>query len=380
MLRSSLAALLAAGVGLATDPAPPPRPVTPAEQLKRLVKESEEIDATFMKELRADRTDEGAIRANEKHRRALGDWSEKALRLVRAHPESPETFGVIAAYLDWSSVNLPELLGVLRKHHFANPDLGRLFMGLVQDRKDGPAFVEEVADEHPLPAVRGEAALALGWFAKWRLMQDGEERFGFRGTLPEADRKRWEARGEKYLTLAAEKYPDGEARGRGAGKVGPAARAELVGLKNLSRLRVGREAPELAGEDLDGKPLKLSDHRGKVTVVVFWASWCGPCMKDVPHEKKLAERLKERPFTLVGVNGDDDPADGKAAAEKAGMPWRSLKGCADGPGGPLTRAWNVHSWPTVYVLDAAGVIRFVDTRGEDLDRAVDGLLKEMEKD
>ena len=369
-----LMAVVGGGAAVGDDPKP-----TPAEQLKQLVKDYDEIEATFMKELRADRTNEGVTRANEKYHRALGDWSEKALRVVRANPALPETFAAVAALLDRSSVNLPEMLDLLRKHHFANPDLGRLFTGLVQDRQDGPAFVEEVVEKHPLPDVRGQAALALGWFAKWRLMNDGEDRFGFGRPLSEADRRRWEERGEKYLTLAAEKYPDGKAPGRGAGKVGPAARAELVGLKNLSRLRVGQEAPELAGDDLDGKPLKLTDHRGKVTVVVFWASWCGPCMKDVPHEKKLVERLKDKPFAFVGVNGDDDPAAGKAAAEKTGMTWRSLKGYADGPGGPLARAWNVPHWPRVFVLDGKGVIRFIDARGEKLDEAVAELLKEMEK-
>src|SRR5688572_12569567 len=70
---------------------------------------------------------------------------------------------------------------------------------------------------------------------------------------------------------------------------------------------VGKPAPELSAVDFDGKPVKLSDYRGKVVVVVFWASWCGPCLKMIPHEKELATRFHDRPFAMIGVNNDSEP-------------------------------------------------------------------------
>jgi hypothetical protein len=81
-----------------------------------------------------------------------------------------------------------------------------------------------------------------------------------------------EERAQKYFTLVA-KYDDAPLGPWGSGKVGPTARAELLGLKNASLLRIGQVAPDIVGETLDGTKFKLSDQRGKITVLVFWASW-----------------------------------------------------------------------------------------------------------
>jgi len=95
----------------------------------------------------------------------------------------------------------------------------------------------------------------------------------------------------------------------------------------------------------------------------------------LPHEKELVERLKQKPFALIGINSDGDAAAVKKILADQGITWRNA---IDGStSGPLATKWNVRGWPTIYVIDAKGVIRFKDVRGEEMDRAVDTLLAEI---
>jgi thiol-disulfide isomerase/thioredoxin len=149
------------------------------------------------------------------------------------------------------------------------------------------------------------------------------------------------------------------------------ARSALFETRSLV---VGKVAPEIDGEDLDGRRLSMRDHRGKVVVLTFWATWCGPCMAMVPEELSLTRRMADKPFVLLGVNGDDDREAAKRTRTQKGMTWRSWWGGRDGE---IIRRWNVDSWPTIYVLDVKGVIRYKDVRGEKLDQAVDELVREI---
>jgi thiol-disulfide isomerase/thioredoxin len=173
---------------------------------------------------------------------------------------------------------------------------------------------------------------------------------------------------EKYgdcpdLALGAEGEPPESLAGQ--------AKAELYELRHL---RVGSLAPELEGEDLDGQRLKLRDFRGKVVVLSFWASWCAPCMRMLPQERALVERMKDKPFAMIGANGDSDRVAVKAVLKRERIVWPSF--WTGGPRGAIPTAWNVRYWPTVYVLDPEGRIRFKANASIGLEEVVDGLLCE----
>jgi len=97
-----------------------------------------------------------------------------------------------------------------------------------------------------------------------------------------------------------------------------------------------------------------------------------------PHERSLVKRLENRPFALIGVNSDKDKDELKKVLEKENITWRSFWN-GGSTNGPISNAWKVRGWPTIYVLDGNGVIRYRDVRGEAMDRAVDELLAELDK-
>jgi hypothetical protein len=96
-----------------------------------------------------------------------------------------------------------------------------------------------------------------------------------------------------------------------------------------------------------------------------------------PHERSLVKRLAGKPFALLGINSDQDRNALKEVLKKEQITWRSWWN--GGTQGGIAEKWNVHSWPTIYVLDGKGTIRYRDVRGEAMDKAVDTLLEEMEK-
>ncbi len=140
---------------------------------------------------------------------------------------------------------------------------------------------------------------------------------------------------------------------------------------------VGQPAPEIAGPAIDGKPLKLSDYRGKVVALVFWGSWCQPCLAEVPRERALVERMKARPFALLGVDCNDEKPAALRAIETERMTWPhwfdDLRAVQS-----IHMRYGITAFPSVVVLDAQGVIRSLNARGAELDKLVDELLKETE--
>jgi hypothetical protein len=93
-----------------------------------------------------------------------------------------------------------------------------------------------------------------------------------------------------------------------------------------------------------------------------------------PHERSLVKKMEGKPFALLGVNSDIDKDELKKAMEKEKITWRSWwEGSQQGP---ISTKWNVTGWPSIFVIDAKGVIRYKQVQGDDLDQAVNTLLKE----
>ena len=98
-----------------------------------------------------------------------------------------------------------------------------------------------------------------------------------------------------------------------------------------------------------------------------------------PHERSLVAKYKDEPFAIIGINSDKDLEQLKDVRKTENITWRSFWNGPEGTGGPISTAWNVRGWPTLYVLDATGVIRYkaVGANEEAIDAAIEKLLTEM---
>jgi thiol-disulfide isomerase/thioredoxin len=141
-------------------------------------------------------------------------------------------------------------------------------------------------------------------------------------------------------------------------------------------LKIGDLALELQGTDVNGKTIDLKEYRGKIVVVDFWATWCGPCREETPHNKNLAQKMAGKPFTILGVSADSSGSELKDFLDRWQITWPNI---FDGRHGPNCQTWKIDYFPTVFVLDHNGVIRYKDLRGRDLERAVERLVEEMPK-
>ena len=145
---------------------------------------------------------------------------------------------------------------------------------------------------------------------------------------------------------------------------------------------IGRVAKDIVGKDYDDVSFKLSDYRGKVVVLYFTGQWCGPCRGEYPYQRLMLEVHKDKPFAIVGVNSDDKLETAKQAKIDNKLDYRSWwDGYVEkkNTDGPIATAWNVTGWPSIYLLDAKGVIRFVNLRQEDVLKGVSQLLQESRK-
>ena len=147
----------------------------------------------------------------------------------------------------------------------------------------------------------------------------------------------------------------------------------------LRRFIPGGIPPNIVANDTEGIEFALEDYRGNIVVLIFSGQWCGPCRVEYPYHRFMLELYEDKPVVLLGVNSDAELATIRQAKIDEGLDYRTWwDGHAALPtAGPIATAWNVLTWPMIYILDEDGVIRHVDKRGGDLIATVDRMLAEM---
>ena len=136
---------------------------------------------------------------------------------------------------------------------------------------------------------------------------------------------------------------------------------------------IGDEAPDIVMNGIDGKTMKLSSLRGKLVLIDFWASWCGPCRAENPNVVALYKELHAKGLNIIGVSLDKDAAKWKEAIAKDGLTWPQISNLKYWDE-PIAKQYNVESIPATFILDANGTVVAKDLRGAELKAKVTELL------
>ncbi len=140
---------------------------------------------------------------------------------------------------------------------------------------------------------------------------------------------------------------------------------------------LGSEIPWEGLSDLEGKPFQFDEYKGKIVILDIWATWCGPCIKELPNIKEVYSKNQPAGVEVIGVNIDENPADLKEFMEKEQLPWKMVVSNEPSKMGfetQLVQSLGITGIPFIAVIGRDGKVAALHTRGEALTKKIEELL------
>ncbi len=164
--------------------------------------------------------------------------------------------------------------------------------------------------------------------------------------------------------------PRGKSRGRPAIPLAKKAANLLFAVQNMS---IGATVPNVQHVNLADAKDQIENYRGKVLLIDFWATWCGPCVRSIPHLVDLKKKYDADKFEVLSISVDDEIQDVKDFQEDTDMPWAHW---FTGPKHEMVNQWNIAAFPTYILVDKEGVIQLI-TNGisPTFEKKMDALVK-----
>ncbi|SMC94072.1 TlpA disulfide reductase family protein [Pedobacter africanus] len=140
----------------------------------------------------------------------------------------------------------------------------------------------------------------------------------------------------------------------------------------LNKTAIGQMAIDFEQNDVNGKPVKLSDFKGKYVLLDFWASWCGPCRGENPHVVAAYQKYKNKGFTVLGVSADNKKEDWLKAIADDKLEWTHLSDLTGN--NPVLRSYGITGIPSNFLIDPTGKIVASQLRGDTLEKTLEQIL------
>lgn len=148
----------------------------------------------------------------------------------------------------------------------------------------------------------------------------------------------------------------------------------LVKMAKLKSVQIGQPAPEFTIKSVEGRPIKLSDFKGKYLMLDFWASWCMPCRQENPNVVKAYQTYKDKNFTILGISLDKDAAAWKNAIAADHLAWAHASDLNDF-NSPTAMLYAIEAIPSSFIIDPTGKIVAKNLRGEQLNAFLNETLR-----